>query len=59
VIGWAVSNRLKRDLAIRAHDMAIALRKPPPDAFITRIAAANIAAMIIKSGYASTISKCR
>jgi len=27
--GWAVSNRLKRDLAIRALDMAIALRKPP------------------------------
>jgi len=30
VIGWAVSNRLKRDLAIRALDMAIALRRPPP-----------------------------
>lgn len=30
VVGWAVSNRLKRDLAIRALDMAIALRKPPP-----------------------------
>ena len=30
VIGWAVSNRLKRDLAIRALDMAVALRKPPP-----------------------------
>lgn len=31
VIGWAVSNRLKRDLAIRALDMAIALRRPPPE----------------------------
>jgi len=30
VIGWAVSNRLKRDLAIRALDMAVALRKPTP-----------------------------
>ena len=30
VIGWAVSNRLKRDLAIRALDMAVALRQPPP-----------------------------
>lgn len=30
VIGWAVSNRLKRDLAIRALDMAVALRKPLP-----------------------------
>ena len=29
VIGWAVSNRMKRDLAIRALDMAVALRKPP------------------------------
>lgn len=29
VIGWAVSDRMKRDLAIRALDMAVALRKPP------------------------------
>jgi len=29
VIGWAVSNRMKRTLAIRALNMAIALRKPP------------------------------
>ena len=29
VIGWAVSNRMKRDLAIRALKMAIALRRPP------------------------------
>ena len=29
VIGWAVSNCMKRDLAIRALDMAVALRKPP------------------------------
>lgn len=28
VVGWAVSNRLKRDLAIRALKMAIALRQP-------------------------------
>ena len=28
VIGWAVSNRMKRDLAIRALKMAIALRAP-------------------------------
>jgi len=28
VIGWAVSNRMKRDLAIRALNMAIALRRP-------------------------------
>ncbi len=29
VIGWAVSNRMKRDLAIRALKMAIAFREPP------------------------------
>jgi transposase InsO family protein len=29
VIGWAVSNRIKRDLAIRALKMAIAFRQPP------------------------------
>ena len=29
VIGWAVSNRMKRDLAIRALKMAVALRQPP------------------------------
>jgi len=28
VIGWAASNRMKRDLAIRALNMAIALRRP-------------------------------
>jgi transposase InsO family protein len=28
VIDWAVSNRMKRNLAIRALDMAVALRKP-------------------------------
>ena len=30
VIGWAVSDRMKKDLAIRALDMAINLRNPPP-----------------------------
>lgn len=29
VIGWAISNRIKKDLAIRALNMAIALRRPP------------------------------
>ena len=29
VVGWAVSNRMKKDLAIRALNMAINLRKPP------------------------------
>lgn len=29
VIGWAINNRMKKDLAIRALNMAIALRRPP------------------------------
>ena len=29
VVGWAISNRMKQDLAIRALNMAIALRRPP------------------------------
>lgn len=29
VVGWAVSDRMKKDLAIRALDMAVNLRKPP------------------------------
>ncbi len=29
VIGWAVSDRMKQDLAIRALDMAVNLRRPP------------------------------
>ena len=31
VIGWAISNRMKKDLAIPALNMAIALRRPPRD----------------------------
>lgn len=30
VIGWAINSRMKQDLAIRALNMAIALRRPPP-----------------------------
>ena len=29
VVGWAVSDRMKKDLAIHALDMAVRLRKPP------------------------------
>jgi putative transposase len=31
IVGWAVSNRLKRDLALQALDRAVALRNPPLD----------------------------
>lgn len=30
VVGWAISNRMKQDLALRALSMAIAIRRPPP-----------------------------
>ncbi|AHD03516.1 hypothetical protein METH_22065 (plasmid) [Leisingera methylohalidivorans DSM 14336] len=30
VIGWVLSNRMKQDLALRALDMAVAIRRPPP-----------------------------
>ena len=49
VIGWAVSNRMKRDLAIRALNMAVALRQPPKAAFTIRIAARNIVPTRIRS----------
>ena len=29
MIGWAISNRMKKDLVIRALNMAVALRRPP------------------------------
>ena len=31
VVGWAVSDRIKKDLAIRALEMAVQLRKSPKD----------------------------
>jgi transposase InsO family protein len=30
VVGWVISNRMKQDLALRALNMAIAIRRPPP-----------------------------
>jgi len=54
VIGWAVSNRMKRDLAIRALEMAIAVRKHRKAASTTRIGAANTVHMIIRNGFVNT-----
>jgi transposase InsO family protein len=48
VVGWAVSDRMKKYLAIRALDMAVRFRNPPKAASSILIAAANIALMIIK-----------
>ena len=73
VIGWAVSNRMKRDLAIRALKMAIAFRSPPKDCIcypagdyevicregITPIVAANIARMTTRQSCARMASRCR
>ena len=33
VVGWAVSDRMKNDLAIRELDMAVRLRQPPEGCF--------------------------
>ena len=59
VIGWAVSNRMKRDLAIRALNMAVALRQPPKAAFTIRIAGRNTVHMTIRSFFRSMDSKYR
>jgi transposase InsO family protein len=53
----AVSNRMKRDLAIRAFRMAIACLLHPKTASTIRIATANIVRTIIKISYASMGSK--
>jgi putative transposase len=59
VIGWAVSNRMKRDLAIRALKMAIALRRRPAAASSTAIAAANTVRMTIRRSCANMASGSR
>lgn len=73
VIGWAVCNRMKRDLAIRASKMAVAFRQPPKGCIYypagdciaicregtTRIAVANTVLTIIKSSCAGMGSRCR
>ena len=54
VVGWAVSDRMKKDLAIRALDMAVNLRQPPKAASSILIAAANTVPMIIRRSCRST-----
>ena len=49
VVGWAVSNRLKKDLAIRALEMAVNLRQPPEGCIHHTDRAASIVRMTIKS----------
>ena len=59
VVGWAVRNRMKRDLAIRAPDMAIAFRSQPKDCIHHTDLAANTALTITRKSCASTGSRCR
>ena len=48
MVGWAVSDRMKKDLAIRALDMAVACASHLRAACSTPIAAASIAPMTIR-----------
>lgn len=57
VIGWAVSNRMKRDLAIRALKMATAFRHSPKAASSTATGAANTVRMTTRRSCASMASK--
>jgi len=72
VIGWAASNRMKRDLAIWALEMAIALRRPPKGCVhhsdrrsrrcmhrLSRSGTASIARMTTRNFCANTASTCR
>jgi putative transposase len=47
IIGWATSDRLKKDLALNALRRAIAVRQPSPGLIQPPIAAANIVRMTI------------
>ena len=51
VIGWAVSSRMKRDLAIRALDMAVHCDSRQRAAFTIRIAGRNIVRTTIRSAF--------
>lgn len=59
VIGWAVNNRMKRDLTIRALNMAIVLDNRRKVASIIRTAEVSIALTITRSCCASMASRCR
>ena len=59
VIGWAVSNRMQRDLAIRALNMAEPYGNLRRAAFIIGIAGCNTVHMTIRSFFRSMDSKYR
>lgn len=58
VTSLAARNRMMRDLAVQALNLVIALRRPPKEASIIRIAATNIVHMNIRSFRSSLGSKC-
>ena len=57
IIGWAVSSRMKRDLAIQALDMAVALRQPPKDCIHHTDRGSQYCRTIIRSGLQNTALK--
>ena len=59
VIGWAVSNRMKRYLAIRALKMAVVLRQLLSVCIITPTVEANTVRTTTRNFCITTVSKCR
>ena len=59
IIGWAVRNQMKRDLAIRALDMAIAFRSQPKGCIHHTDRGCNIVPVTIRKSCTSTGSRCR
>ncbi len=53
VVGWAVSDRLKKDLALAALRMALVQRNPRRDWFTILTAAVSIAPSTIRPNYAN------
>lgn len=59
VVGWAISNRMKQVLAIRALNMAITLRRPPPGCIHHTDRGSNIVPMTTRSCCAGMASGSR
>ena len=61
-MGWAVSDRMKKDLAIRALDMAVRLRQPPEGCFFhsdrgSQYASADYQALLASYRMRSSMSR--
>lgn len=54
VVGWAISNRMKQDLTLRAVNMAIAIRRRPPGCIHHTDRGRNIVLTTTRSFCAST-----